>query len=135
MPKIPACAGGLPISWSSAACADDRACYEVTHRGGADAVARYTNRRALNFTTEREDSNIGSSNCRGNGAGIGLAVEDRGTGIVARPGERCHRHAIHWPFRSASAARFSGRASVSVSNRPICEAEAACASTAWPPTT
>jgi hypothetical protein len=47
---------------------------------------------------------------------------------------RSWKRSIHCPFRSASAARFSGRASVSVSNRPICEAEAACASTARPPT-
>ena len=37
--------------------------------------------------------------------------------------------------QSASAARFSARASVSVSNHPICKAEAACASIARPPTT
>jgi len=50
-------------------------------------------------------------------------------------GRRCCTLSIHWPGRSVSAARFSGRQSHFVSNRPIWLAEAAYPVIARSPTT
>jgi hypothetical protein len=50
-------------------------------------------------------------------------------------GCRCCTLSIHWPGRSVSAARFSGRFSHFVSKRPIWLAEAAEPAIAWSPTT
>ena len=54
---------------------------------------------------------------------------------TARGGRRWCTASIHWPGRSARAARFAGRVSHSVSKRPIWLAEAARPIGAWPPTT